>query len=175
MSSGGLLTTSYHTCLAIMLPQALSLLAALSLPSASAQTTSRYTVWSSVIFSRTGERTPEILGSQPVTLTSLGALQQQANGQFFRQRYFESFNNFTTINGVGPAPLTGMSPEIPDVQKLYVQALDEQAHIGSAQAFLQGLYPPVSFAGNSSQIQQMVDPTSRLGNGSYVCTTNPLA
>ena len=151
-----------------MFAQVLPLLAALSITPALAQDTARYTVWASVIFSRTGERTPEVLGSSPITLTSVGALEQQANGQFFRQRYLESSTNFSTDNGIGPAPLRGMSPELPDVQKLYVQALDEQCHVASAQAFLQGLYPPVSFAGNSSQLQEVVDPTSRLGNGSYV-------
>lgn len=152
----------------------LPLLTALHLISAAAQVTgdTRYTVWASVIFARTGERTPEVLGTEPVTLTSVGAQQQYANGQFFRQRYFESYNNFSTTNGIGPAPITGMNPEIPDVQKLYVQALDTQSTVASAQAFLQGLYPPVSFGGNESEVQAMVDPTSRLANDTYV--TPPL-
>ncbi|KAK5165482.1 uncharacterized protein LTR77_009011 [Saxophila tyrrhenica] len=138
------------------------------LPTVTAQSDARYTVWASVIFSRTGERTPEVLGSEPVTLTSVGARQQELNGHFFRQRYFESFNNFSTDNGVGIAPLPGMNPQIPDVQKLYVQALDEQSSVASAQAFLQGLYPPVSFSGNASEVQAMVDPSGRVANGSYV-------
>ncbi len=149
------------------------LIAALHLISAAAQTTgtTRYTVWASVIFSRTGERTPEVLGSDPTVLTSVGAQQQFANGQFFRERYFEPHNNFSTTNGIGPAPITGMNPEVPDVQKLYVQALDTQSTVASAQAFLQGLYPPVSFGGNQSEVQAMIDPTSRLANDSYVSTT----
>ncbi len=128
----------------------------------------RYTVWSSVIFSRTGERTPEVLGYDPVTLTSVGAQQQYSAGQYFRQRYLESYNNFTTNNGIDLAPMPGMSPEIPDVQKLYVQALDEQYSVASAQAFLQGLYPPVSFTSNSSELQTIIDPTALLANNTYV-------
>jgi hypothetical protein len=146
-----------------------ALLAAL-LPIASAQIAdeTRYTVWASVMFSRTGERTPEVLGYQPITLTSVGAQQQYSLGTYFRQRYFESSNNMTTTNGIDLAPLTGMSPEIPDVQKLYVQALDEQPFVASAQAFLQGLYPPLSLSGNESEIQTILDPSSKLANGSYV-------
>jgi hypothetical protein len=147
---------------------ALALIAASMHSLAAAQQEERYTVWASVVFSRTGERTPEVLGIDPVTLTSLGAQQQYGSGQFFRERYFESYANFTTINGIDSAPLKGMSPEIPDVQKLYVQALDEQCNVASAQAFLQGLYPPVSFAGNTSELQEVVDPTSRLANNTYV-------
>ena len=151
----------------------LPLLAALHLTSVTAQgevPSSRYTVWASVIFTRTGDRTPEILGTDPVTLTSLGAQQQYTNGQFFRQRYLESASNFSSTNGVGPAPLKGMSAEVPDVRKLFVQALDEQSSVASAQAFLQGLYPPVDLGGNQSEIQTLVDPTSQVagGNQSYV-------
>jgi hypothetical protein len=155
---------------AAMLFSTLPLLFALHLTSTLAQSvpTTRYTVWASVLFSRTGDRTPEILGSAPTTLTSLGAQQQYSNGAFFRQRYLTSSSNFSMTNGVGPAPMTGMSAEVPDVRKLYVQALDEQSSVASAQAFLQGLYPPVDFGGNMSEVQEMVDPSGRVAGGSYV-------
>lgn len=159
---------------------AIALLAAL-LATLSAEATAqdigetRYTVWASVMFSRTGERTPEVLGYQPVTLTSVGAQQQHSLGAYFRQRYLDSFMNMTTTNGIDLAPLPGFPPEIPDVSRLYVQALDEQPYVASAQAFLQGLYPPVSLSSNASEIQTIVDPTSKLANGTYVSPIRGLA
>ncbi|KAK5132318.1 hypothetical protein LTR08_009226 [Meristemomyces frigidus] len=122
-----------------------------------------YIIWASVIYSRTGERTPEVLGFIPTTLTSLGAQQAYNSGSFFRDRYL---NTPTIIDGVTSAPLEGLSANTIDVLQLYVSALDLQHSTGSAQAFVQGLYPP--FTLNSSAWASQLDPTSQLGNGSYV-------
>ena len=152
----------------------LTLTAALVLPSLTAaqQSDKQYTVWSSVIFSRTGDRTPLILGDIPTTLTSLGAQQAHSAGAFFRSRYIASsvpnlFNNSDTdqATGLDRAPLWGLSAEAVDGQQLYVQALDTQASVASAQAFLQGLYPPYTL---TDQAAATLDPTSLLANGSYV-------
>ena len=129
-------------------------------PEAAAQNgSSKYTVWSSVLFSRTGERTPIILGDLPTTLTSLGAQQQYASGLFFRERYLTSF---VSNLGINSAPIQGIQVDNIDSLELYVNALDYQFNIASAQAFLQGLYPPLDVT-NGSQTG-----TSKLANGSSV-------
>ena len=137
-----------------------------SLPSTNAQGDSRYTVWSSVVFTRTGERTPAVLGDLPTQLTTLGAQQQYQNGAFFRNRYLTSMGS---TNGVDGAPISGMSPSIPDMTQIYVAALDYQYTVASAQAFMQGLYPPFQLDNNgSTAIEAVLDPLGMLANGSYV-------
>ncbi|KAK3706939.1 hypothetical protein LTR37_012438 [Vermiconidia calcicola] len=149
-----------------------ALVAGAFLPLTAAQDDTRYTVWSSVIFSRTGERTPAVFGTIPTQLTSLGAQQQESNGAFFRQRYLDSPGYTNSTSGLDGAPVVGLSPDIPDVRELYVQALDQQTTIASALAFLQGLYPPISFADDDDDVQELIDPTSKLANNTYV--TPPL-
>lgn len=131
----------------------------------------QYTVWSSVIFSRTGDRTPSVLGNIPTTLTSLGAQQAYNAGAFFRERYIASVPNLLngsdsgTADGIDKAPLWGLSALRVDDQQLYALALDTQSSVASAQAFLQGFYPPYTL---DSKMAATIDPTSLLANGSYV-------
>jgi len=89
----------------------------------------QYVVWSSVIFSRTGERTPEVLGKLPVTLTSLGAKQAYNAGAFFRDRYVSTDASQEGITG---APLQGLSADSIDNTQLYAEALDQQYTVASA-------------------------------------------
>lgn len=154
-----------------MFARAVAFFAAVSLiPLITAQQDEQYTVWSSVLFLREGDRTPTILGDIPTTLTSLGAQQAYSAGAFFRNRYIASvpnlFDNSSEEEGIDQAPLWGLSAESVDGQQLYALALDTQASVASAQAFLQGFYPPVVL--NESMAVTM-DPTSVLSNGSYVC------
>lgn len=125
-----------------------------------------YTVWASVMFSRTGERTPEVLGYIPTTLTSLGATQSYNSGAFFRNRYITSANASSGANVALSAPLQGLAANSIDNLQTYTIALDEQYCVASAQAFLQGLYPP--FQLNNNVMATVYDPTSVLSNGSYV-------
>ncbi|KAK4906671.1 hypothetical protein LTR66_017698, partial [Elasticomyces elasticus] len=97
-----------------------------------------YTIHSSVIFARTGERTPQFLGSIPTTLTSLGAQQSYRQGAFFRDRYLAWYSN----SNQGNALLAGLSVYTVKAQQLSALALNRQYIVASAQAFLQGLYPP---------------------------------
>ena len=97
-----------------------------------------YTIHSSVIFARSGERTPQSLGFIPTTLTSLGAQQAYSQGAFIRDRYLTTYSDNNHTN----APLAGLSVYSVDAQQLYALALNEQHIVASAQAFLQGLYPP---------------------------------
>ncbi|KAK4975674.1 hypothetical protein LTR28_008919 [Elasticomyces elasticus] len=120
-----------------------------------------YTIHSSVIFARTGERTPQFLGSIPTTLTSLGAQQSYRQGAFFRDRYLAWYSN----SNQGNALLAGLSVYTVKAQQLSALALNRQYIVASAQAFLQGLYPPHSL--NASAAPSL-DPTSVLANSSYI-------
>ncbi|KAK3670192.1 hypothetical protein LTR78_009948 [Recurvomyces mirabilis] len=122
----------------------------------------QYTVWSSVIFARSGERTPEVLGYIPTTLTSYGANQAHDVGSFFRERYISSAGS---PDSTSYGPLQGLSANTLDSLQLYFHALDEQYTMASAQAFVQGLYPPFTL---NASVARLLDPTSILANSSYV-------
>ncbi|KAI7067733.1 hypothetical protein KC352_g42896, partial [Hortaea werneckii] len=100
-----------------------------------------YTAWASVVFSRGGERTPEVLGHLPTVLTSLGAQQMYQSGSFFRNRYITSSLDLMSSDD-DDTTLQDLSPDSIDPLQLYVAALDDQWTLASAQAFMQGLYPP---------------------------------
>lgn len=147
-----------------MLALALAIAATVILtPPACAQ--NNYTVWSSVILTRTGDRTPEILGDIPTKLTSMGANQAFAAGTYFRNRYIVWQNGTDGIDSAG-APLRRLDPNVYDDEQVYALTLDQQWNSATAQAFLQGFYP--AFTGTN----ETGDLTSRLGNGTYV--TGPL-
>ena len=139
-------------------------------PNAIAQDDTKYTVWSSVIFSRTGERTPSILGDTPMQLTSVGALQQQSSGSFFRDRYLESFGGTSGLPSEG-APIAGLNVYTPDQRQLYIFGLDMQISLASAQAFMQGFYPPFQLTSNNTEVDRLLDPTNIVANGTYVWPT----
>lgn len=148
-------------------------LAALSLlaPGAYAQTANstgerRYVVWSSVIFTRTGERTPEILGKIPTQLTSSGAQQAYAAGQFFRNRY-TVLRNGTNGDERAGAELVGLSENLYDQNQIVTMALEQQYNLATQQAFMQGLYPPTTLA-NSSTTGGQLNGINMLANGTYV-------
>lgn len=138
-----------------------------------AQTIQRYyTVWSSVIFQRTGERTPEIIGdgTKPTVLTSTGANQALSAGQFFRNRYIGDGTSNGTNNGAGKstARLVGLNADIYDELETYASALDQQWNVATAQAWFQGFYPPFS-PNSSTSTGGMIDlEDDVLANGSYV-------
>ena len=133
----------------------------LAVPPAAADTEA-YTVWASAVFARTGERTPEVLGFLPTALTSYGAQQAFDLGSLFRSRYISSAGS---SNGWTSAPLQGLSADGIDPMQLYVGTLDQQFSVASAQAFVQGLYPPYQLNASEAKI---FDPTSVLANGTYV-------
>lgn len=118
-----------------------------------------YTVWSSVVFSRTGERTPYwITGGMPVVLTPLGANQSYTAGAYMRDRYLGKF----TDNGVGGAPIQGLSANSIDVDQVYIGSQDIQFTAASAQAFLQGFYPPINQTTSDTVQQDDTTPTSNI-------------
>lgn len=114
------------------------------------------TVWSSVIFNRYGERTPIILPQQNV-LTPLGAQQLYSAGSSFRKRYIDPpSNDSKAIHGIS-------TYEIDNVQLNAMSAVDAYV-VASAQAFIQGLYPPLSVSSNDTILNSL----SVLTNGSNI-------
>ena len=155
-----LLTTRHTTLKADMrVSVAAGLTAMVAVPQA--VLAEQYTVWASVIFARTGDRTPQVLGFSPTTLTSLGAQQQYHSGAFFRERYIDSTTNANVLNS---APLSGLSADWLDSMQVYIQSLDVQYTVASAQAFLQGLYPPFTLNTSATTLPD----SSILANRTYV-------
>lgn len=143
-----------------------SLLAPGAYAQATNSTSERYVVWSSVVFTRTGERTPEVLGKIPPQLTSLGAQQAHAAGQFFRDRYTLLRNGTNGAENSG-AELIGLNANLYDQDQVISMALEQQYNMATQQAFMQGLYPPTDL-GNSSTTGGLLSPINILANGSYV-------
>lgn len=92
-------------------------------------------------FIRTGERTPILRPGVP-SLTALGAQQMVQLGQNFRTRYIAG----NSPNGFGIQHIPNMSQNTLDNNQILIQTLDQPHLVASAQAFMQGLYPPTSIA-----------------------------
>ncbi|KAF2461179.1 histidine phosphatase superfamily [Lineolata rhizophorae] len=131
-----------------------------------------HNVRASVVYTVAGEATPASLGSfGPQHLTSLGAQQLFAAGSFFRQRYLVNDDDGPTDGTTDEAyrPIAGLSADIVNDDHLYALTTDDQPNVASAQAFLQGLYPPFEIAGSdAAATATQLDPSSVLSNGSYV-------
>ena len=121
-----------------------------------------YTVLSSVVFIRSGERTPTNLGFVPSVLTSLGAQQAYSAGSFFRDRYVYTA---TPASNANKAPIRRLSANSYDPRQIYILAQDTHSTAATAQAFMQGFYPPYVL---NESMAGMVDPSSVLANESYV-------
>lgn len=93
-----------------------------------------------VAFIRSGERTPWIR-SGTESLTALGAQQMYQLGQNFRGRYIDQDSGATDL---GVHNIENMSQSRLSPDQLYVQTPNRPYLMASAQAFMQGLYPPVS-------------------------------
>lgn len=101
-----------------------------------AQDNSRQMNWGSVVFTRNGETVPPgAVGTN--SLTPVGAQQLVGAGRAFRERYIAPDWGHdlasSTINGLSPI-LNNDEIEISSTPELNV--------VASAQAFMQGLYPP---------------------------------
>ena len=116
-------------------------------------------IWSSVIFTRYGDRTP-IIAPQESVLTSVGAQQLYSVGSYFRNRYIAPLDQ----GAAASSAINGISKyEVDSTQVFTMSTVDE--HIAtSAQAFLQGLYPPLSISSNNTGNNSM----SILANGSNI-------
>ncbi|KAI9779290.1 MAG: hypothetical protein M1835_004745 [Candelina submexicana] len=129
-----------------------------------AQRTLTETVYGSVIFTRYGERTP-LISSLDNVLTPFGAQQLHSAGQQFRSRYITPLSGSTDGSVVTNSSIMGISPRTINNSQIYAASLVDEYVVNSAQAFLQGLYPPANVTDvNAAQ--------SILANGSV--TVNPL-
>ncbi|GAP90501.1 putative acid phosphatase [Rosellinia necatrix] len=111
------------------------------------------TVLGVYIFSRHGDRTPKALA--PTNLTSLGAQQAYTSGGYYRNRYVASDAD---------SPVFGLSRDVAALTQLTVTAPLDNVLQNSAQAFLQGLYPP---AGDFSTQELRNDETVTAPLGGY--------
>ncbi len=113
------------------------------------------TTWGTVVMALHGEHTPSIADPFP-RLTPLGAQQALSAGSAIRTRYIQGPGN----NVTNSYPIAGVSTEVIDNTQLYLLARDDDYVAASAQAFMQGLYPPLGIT--------YVDEESILGNGTLV-------
>ena len=110
-------------------------------------------------FIRSGERTPVLTGDTQV-LTAVGAQQMYELGQNLRARWIDSDGNA----GLGRQNIANMSVDIINSDQISIQTLNKPYLISSAQAFMQGMYPPNAL-GNSTGLG---DATSLLANGTTI-------
>ncbi|PHH79031.1 hypothetical protein CDD80_5745 [Ophiocordyceps camponoti-rufipedis] len=90
------------------------------------------TVWVAAAYISHGETTPRLSGRRPV-LTPEGAQQLLRQGGAFRRRYLTPGSNSTIRN---------MSVDAIDSRHLFAMSSSDAWVASSAQAFIQGLYPP---------------------------------
>lgn len=130
-----------------------SLLTALLLGGSLAATAESLTTWAAVNFIYHGEKTPDISpSSSAYSLTTIGAHQLVAAGSAIRNRYVSG--NASSITQA--FPINGLNAYAIDNSQLFMLATDDEFVAASAQAFMQGLYPPVGSTGQGNEI---------LGNG----------
>ncbi|KAF2637100.1 phosphoglycerate mutase-like protein [Massarina eburnea CBS 473.64] len=146
-----------------MLARSLALLAAAWLVNAQNEN-DYYNNFGSVVFVRSGERTPTSIskpGAQ--VLTSVGAQQMHELGSNFRRRYITTVGS---PRGLGVQNIIGMSPNVIKNDQVLIQTLDKPYLVSSAQAFMQGLYPPSKM--NITQDFPFLDATYGLADGTNV-------
>lgn len=107
-------------------------------------------------FIRTGERTPLARSDGPV-LSALGANQMYALGENFRARYIAG-----NPGALGMERIANLSQNILSDDQIMIQTLDNQYLASSAQAFMQGLYPPHGIKNGTG------DPTGLLADGTVL-------
>lgn len=96
--------------------------------------------WGSIAFTISGETTPVLLSSTAPHLTPLGANQLHDAGSLLRSRFLE-IGNTSLLATV--SVIEGISPTRIDNTQINVLATDEEWVSVGAQAFMQGLYPPL--------------------------------
>jgi hypothetical protein len=96
-----------------------------------------HNTFASIVFVRSGERTPTSISyPRPKSITSLGARQMHDLGSNFRKRYITSTGEESRQN------IIGISTNVLRNEQLSIQTLNKPYLVSSAQAFMQGLYPP---------------------------------
>lgn len=96
--------------------------------------------WSSIVYTYYGEITPTMINVTSPVLTPLGASQLYNSGSVIRDRYLNSTSTQLTLG----LPVNGLSDQYIVNNQLQVWSTSDEYIVGSAQAFMQGLYPPVT-------------------------------
>ncbi len=138
---------------------ALTLTVLVSAGLAAGQDATAYHPHGAFAFIRSGERTPLLTGETPV-LTAVGSQQMFKLGQNLRARWIAADGDA----GLGRQNIANMSTDILNNDQISVQTLDSQYLIASAQAFMQGMYPPRSLANSTG----LGDETGLLADGTTV-------
>jgi len=114
-------------------------------------------VWAVFAYSVQGESTPSTF-SHPRTLTSFGADTLFTAGSAFRDRYI-------TISAGGRLNLRiqNLSQYVLRSDEVSILAPADTSAIASAQAFMQGLYPPL----DTSYGAPYIEASAQLANGSW--------
>ncbi|KAK2058394.1 phosphoglycerate mutase-like protein [Colletotrichum caudatum] len=123
------------------------LIASALLPATSAQS-SNPSVWASVAMIMHGERTP-LLSELQDTLTPQGAQQLYAQGDAFRLRYLTSqklLMNSSVSRITSRFPIQGMARNVLEHEQLAILSAPDSHIVAGANAFMQGLYPPITKA-----------------------------
>lgn len=115
-------------------------------------------IWAVFAFTTYGDSTPTLF-PQSRTLTSLGAQDLYTAGSIFRKRYVHPIANGATSTGIQM-----ISPYMLNSSQVNIYSTTDQFIAASAQAFMQGLYPPLERSYNETYI----DGTSILANGSVI-------
>lgn len=110
-------------------------------------------VWAVFAYTLHGDSTPAAL-PQKETLTPYGASELYAAGSSFRDRYIASDAGDTRIRDI--------TPDLLDIGDVVAFSTIQQPDMASAQAFLQGLYPPLDQSENTTY----PDSSMQLANGS---------
>jgi hypothetical protein len=114
-------------------------------------------VWSVFAYTLHGDSIPNAL-PRPRALTPYGASELYATGSAFRDRYVAIHSNGS---GVGTR-IPSLSPYALEAEEISVLSRTDQPTVASAQAFMQGLYPPLGQVYDG----KFYDPSFVLANGS---------
>ncbi|KAJ5127781.1 Histidine phosphatase superfamily clade-2 [Penicillium atrosanguineum] len=104
-------------------------------------------VWGVFAYTIHGESTPTVLTVSPGSkvLTDFGANQLQAAGSSFRDRYVPNFDGNSSETAI-----MYLTPGFLNAKDVNVFSMADQYVSASAQAFMQGLYPPLGDSNISS-------------------------
>lgn len=116
-------------------------------------------VWAVFAYTLHGDSVPTAL-PRPKTLSPYGANELHAAGSSFRDRYVAVHSN----DDAERLRIQNLSPHVLDSEEIVVLSSTEQSVIASAQAFMQGLYPPLKQDSNLTY----ADSSSMLANGSII-------
>lgn len=120
-------------------------------------------IWSSVAWILHGERTPLWGPYNEPALTPWGAQQMFAQGSLLRARYLDQDEN---ESNTVYAPLVGIERNAIDNSQLNILTGTDQFMAASAQAFAQGLYPPITqaFSAGAGGMDAAVFPNGSIAN-----------